>query len=306
MLTIFSIPKPFRGEAERLQMNAVQSWRASNPAARIVLCGDDEGVAEQAASLGVEHLGAVESSQFGTPMISSVFQKMIRRFPSDYYVYMNCDIILLEEVEPIIKLIPFVDFLGVVRRINMNVEETLDFRTDWYLNLKNRLTVSGVLEAERAIDFFLFRPNSIWEQMPAFVVGRPYWDNWMIFSARKNRLPVVDLTPELKIIHQNHGYTHIPSSYGRWWLGPEADHNRELAKAAGCVDQHDRVFTIFNATHIFTTNGMKKKVSYDVVRQKWHTAPLLYPRFSFVLDKSQGIVVWIWKHFRRVRQMFVK
>ncbi len=63
VLTIFSIPKPFRGEAERLQMNAVQSWRASNPAARIVLCGDDEGVAERAASPGVDQLRKQEMNR---------------------------------------------------------------------------------------------------------------------------------------------------------------------------------------------------------------------------------------------------
>jgi hypothetical protein len=49
MLTIFTIPKPFRGHIEVIQRNAIESWLRLRPQCEIILCGDDPGVAEAAS-----------------------------------------------------------------------------------------------------------------------------------------------------------------------------------------------------------------------------------------------------------------
>jgi hypothetical protein len=69
-------------------------------------------------------------------------------------------------------------------------------------------------------------------EMPEFAIGRAGWDNWMIFHARRLGLPVVDATPSLMIIHQNHDYNHLPDGkphYGH----AESRQNEALAGGAG-------------------------------------------------------------------------
>lgn len=56
-----------------------------------------------------------------------------------------------------------------------------------------------------AIDYFGFRKNSL-KKIPDFVVGRPGYDNWLIWYARRNFMPVVDISEEVKVIHQSHHY----------------------------------------------------------------------------------------------------
>ena len=46
--------------------------------------------------------------------------------------------------------------------------------------------------------------------MPEFAIGRAGWDNWMIYKALKNGWHVIDATPSLMVIHQNHDYSHLP------------------------------------------------------------------------------------------------
>jgi hypothetical protein len=46
MLTIFAIPKPFRGHIGVIQRNAICSWLELRQACEIILLGDDEGTAE--------------------------------------------------------------------------------------------------------------------------------------------------------------------------------------------------------------------------------------------------------------------
>jgi hypothetical protein len=48
VLTLFTVPKPFRGHIGDVQRNAIESWRALREDVQVVLVGDEEGV-EQAA-----------------------------------------------------------------------------------------------------------------------------------------------------------------------------------------------------------------------------------------------------------------
>ena len=56
-----------------------------------------------------------------------------------------------------------------------------------------------------AIDYFLFRKNSL-KSIPDFAIGRPGYDNWLIWYARRNFIPVIDISKEIRVIHQTHHY----------------------------------------------------------------------------------------------------
>jgi len=59
------------------------------------------------------------------------------------------------------------------------------------------------------LDYFIF-PCGLFRDIPPFAVGRPAWDNWLVYKARSLGLPVIDATKMVTAIHQNHAYSHHP------------------------------------------------------------------------------------------------
>ena len=72
-LTIFAIPKAFRGHIAVIQRNAIASWMRMNPRPDVILFGTDEGTAEVARELGVQHVPTVQKNQWGTPLVGDLF-----------------------------------------------------------------------------------------------------------------------------------------------------------------------------------------------------------------------------------------
>ena len=50
--------------------------------------------------------------------------------------------------------------------------------------------------------FFVFKKNSL-KIIPDFVIGRPGYDNWLIWYARRKLISVIDISNDVKPIHQN-------------------------------------------------------------------------------------------------------
>ena len=72
MLTLFAIPKPFRGQSDLIQRNAIASWTHIDPHPDVVLFGDEEGTAEFAQQLGIRHIPEVARNEFGTPRLDDL------------------------------------------------------------------------------------------------------------------------------------------------------------------------------------------------------------------------------------------
>jgi hypothetical protein len=71
----------------------------------------------------------------------------------------------------------------------------------------------------------------LFEEIPEFAIGRAGWDNWIIYHARRQGWPVVDGTPSITAIHQDHDYSHLPGGRPHYEL-PESRHNEALAGGA--------------------------------------------------------------------------
>ena len=72
MLTIFSVPKPFAGDAAVIQRNALASWSRLPGPVQMLLFGDEDGVAAAAAEFGALHIPGVAQNAYGTPLLDSV------------------------------------------------------------------------------------------------------------------------------------------------------------------------------------------------------------------------------------------
>lgn len=276
MLTLFSIPKPFAGLAAVQQRNAIKSWLCLSPACQIILCGDDPSVIAAASELGVESMPTVRCSEFGTPYLDSVFRQACAKARFPLLCYVNSDIILMDSFTDAIARIKLGKFLAVGQRTDLDISEPINFEDPfWGSKLLEESSARGELHSSFGIDYFAFTRNSNLHLLPPFLVGRPRWDNWFIYNARKLKTPIVDITPVCQVIHQNHNYAHIPQWKGKSWNGPETERNSELYKSlVGKTDHHCNTK---DATHILTKNGLKPALTRGYLYQQLQTSALMKP-----------------------------
>ncbi len=273
MLTIFTIPKPFAGHIGIIQRNAIQSWRYLRPACQILLCGDEAGTAEAAASLGADRIPTVDRNEFGTPLLSSVFAAVETQAAHGLLCYVNADILLLSDFAEAARRIAALKqrFLMVGQRWDLDVTEPLPFgQGNWEPELRARVERRGALHPASGSDYFVYRRDTL-GALPAFAVGRPGWDNWMIYHARGRKMPVVDATGSTLVIHQNHAYGHVKQGTGAAWEGPEGDRNLEL------IGGSDRIFTLADATHRLTRRGLRRALSPAHLKRRLRTLAVLVP-----------------------------
>lgn len=229
-LTIFTAPKPFTNpHIATIQRNAIRSWVNLGPDVEVILMGDEAGMAEVAQELGVKHLPGVARNANGTPLVSSMFD--LARQNSDSYLLacVNADILLMPDVvEGALCAAEHARrFLIVGQRWDLDVTEPLDFSPGWAERLRERAVTQGRLHKATGSDYFIF-PRDCFRDMPAFAIGRAGWDNWMIYGGRRNGWPVIDATPSIMIVHQNHDYSHLPGGQPHYKL-PETFENIRLA-----------------------------------------------------------------------------
>ena len=229
-ITIFTAPKAFSDpHINIIQRNAIRSWKALSAETEVILIGDDPGIKETAAELGVMHIPDVEKNELGTPLVNSIFKLARDAASHELLIYLNADIILspdcLSVIDQILQL--NMDFLLVGRRWDVDITEELEFKNGWSDDLQKLLATTGKLRTVTAMDYFIF-PRHLFKEIPPFAIGRGGWDNWMIFNAENQPWPVIDITPSLSIIHQNHDYGHLPNGTAHYDL-EESHHNVVLA-----------------------------------------------------------------------------
>ncbi len=210
MLTIFSCPKPFRGHIDIIQRNAIKSWTLLQPRPEVILMGNEEGTADVCKEFGIRHIPGLELSEYGTPLVNSIFQNAQDAASHPVMCYVNSDIIFMSDLMGAIQLVTMqnASFLLVGCRWDIWIVEHLSFIPEWENNLKDLVKRDGKLHGPNGIDYFIFPKGFFMEILP-FVIGRLAWDWWLIWYARSRKAPVVDSTPINVVIHQNHDYSHI-------------------------------------------------------------------------------------------------
>lgn len=256
-LTLFSTPKSFEtAHTAVIQENAMRSWAALGEACQVLVVGDDPGVAEAAARVKVRHIAEVARNASGTPLVSDIFARAAVCAASDVLCYVNADVMFMDDLVAAARAVAREGrpFLMVGRRTNLDVREPLDFSGAWADGLRRRARAEGELFAHDAIDYMCFS-RGLFDGMPAFAIGRPKWDNWMIFHALTAGAMVVDATARVMAVHQNHDYGHVAYGDGTSnavWQGHEAEENLRLAGGVG------NVYTIHDATHVLTAAGVRR------------------------------------------------
>ncbi len=253
-LTLFTAPKPFNGEMDRIQRNAIASWAALGDPVQIILLGDEQGMVQAAHDFGVRHIAEVELTLQGTPRVDSVFALARAAAQHEVLCYVNADIIVLEDLRAAIETVRrrFQRYLVVGQRWDLEVAEQLSFDSAGAELLRERARRDGRLHRPAGSDYFVF-PKHEFRTMPPFALGRAGWDNWMIFAARSGGIPVVDATDAALVIHQSHDYSHLPGGQPHYRL-PESTRNTELAGG------RQTIFTLADATWRIAGGVVRRQV----------------------------------------------
>ena len=234
LVTIFAMPKPFGSETDLIQRNAIRSWTQMSPDVEVLLIGEEDGIAETAAEFGIRHAGGLELNSQGTPLVSSAFEIAHRETDSPFLVYCNSDVILMQDFMRAIELLAedksFQQFVAFGQRTDLRVDQQIDFedKTD-IENLLTSCQTSGRLSTNACKEYFIFN-RELFQEIPKFAIGRGNWDNWMIHSAKQNKLAVVNLSEMVTVIHQDHSYGHTDAGRLECYVsGNEARQNQRLA-----------------------------------------------------------------------------
>ncbi len=263
MLTIFTIPKTNEGHIGIIQRNATASWLQLRPKCEIILCGNDPGVAELAAEYGTKHISNIARNEYGTPFLSSAFERVLSVAENRFICYANADIIFFSDLLSCLQRITFPRFLMAGQRWNLDVTAPICFdEPDWEQRLKAEALIRGTRDVPGAIDYFVFQTGTV-GKLPDFVVGRPRWDNWFIRQFRVSGMPVIDATRANMVLHQNHSYGHVPQRRdGTKWEGPEADYHSTL------MGNEELLYTLLDSTHMLTDKTLLPAVEYKYLRRR--------------------------------------
>jgi hypothetical protein len=265
MISFFTTPKPFRGHIGIIQRNALESWKRIHPQAEVILFGDEEGASEAARDLGLRHVPEVKRNKHGTKYLSPIFDAAqdLARHPCVCYV--NCDILLLSDFRAAVERVMAFggQFLMAGQRWDMDVTAPIDFSDPaWQAAVRQQALEANQQRPPQWIDYFTFLRGLYYRNTPPFVIGRPGWDNWLVWHARASGARVVDATAVVQAVHQNHDYSYHPEGEAGVWQGEEAQRNYALLEGGRCFA------TLENATHRLTLSGLQPNYHHYAVQAK--------------------------------------
>jgi hypothetical protein len=224
----------------------------------VILFGDDEGAAEVCAELGLRHELHVERHESGMKYLASIFERAQELAHHDYLCFSNCDIILMNDFLSALQTVSQSqdNFLMVGRRWDLDVLEPLDFsKSDWQRAFAQRAREEGFQRLYYNIDYFGFR-RGLFRDIPKLVIGRNWWDQWLVWKAAAVGAPVLDVSDAVCAVHQNHDYSYHPQGMAGVWNDEITKENFRLAGGWG------HLHTIEDARYRLGPTGLQPNHGY--------------------------------------------
>ena len=312
LVTLFSAPKPFTDpHIAMIQRNAIKSWTLLSDV-EVILLGEESGLSEATRELGVKHISTVERNANGTPLISSMFELTRENSESPLLCIINADMILMPDFVEAARTLYSVgrlaegvsrpqrdlrNFVLLSQRWDLDVTQPIEFNENWETHLRDEIKTQGKLHKPSGSDFFLF-PGSCYQDIPDFAIGRAGWDNWMIYKARQEKWSVIDCTPSVMTVHQNHDYSHLPGGKPHY-EHPDTNENIRLAGGQAAVR-----YTILDATHQLTKNGRLARPKLSYLRFMRKLELLLRAIFFFMPEDTIENVARPKRWKKRIQKLF--
>jgi len=228
MISLLTSLKPFKGNAIQLQENALSNWRRLDPFLEIIIYGGGEGISERARRFDARHIPDIRCSAKGIPDFSAIVEHAALNARHDIQVYLNGDILLPPDFILQVKHVAFDQYLIVGQRIDLMREAVFNHLAyEWNNEIRrNSLAGKARLHAPTGEDYFVF-PRGLWRGLKPLFVGRGGYDNALIAHCLRRRIPIVDATWSIHVVHQWHDYQHAKGANATF-SGEDALSNRRL------------------------------------------------------------------------------
>lgn len=285
MITIFSTPKNFEGIFDIIQKNAINSWRALGNDIEIIIFGDSKGAKEIAENFAAIYIPIVKKSSNGVPILSDLFAQAEEIAKYKILTFINADIMLPFNFIDIFKKIEirFKKFLMVGYRWDLEIKEEINFEkiNDIQVFWKN-LLINAKKHPSSGIDFFIFKKKTF-RSLPDFIIGRPGYDNWLIWYARRRLIPVVDISNKIRVIHQNHHFNfHNVNKDPKIHLEEDGLENKRLAE--------DNYLNLKDANYEIIDDKIIKKEKYDFKNRNLGRLEIIYPELYYFFSFYKRLI----------------
>ncbi|XP_060596812.1 uncharacterized protein LOC132750783 [Ruditapes philippinarum] len=145
----------------------------------------------------------------GIPILKYMYIDVMRLFKSTFYAYSNADILFTDTlIYTLFSLKEYMKHISmpilvVGKRHNVNFL-TMSEGLSWK-SITQVAQMRGKLFNGFAEDYFITTPEYPWRDIAEVVIGRPAYDNWLVYRSRKLQVNVIDSTNTILAVHQTTG-----------------------------------------------------------------------------------------------------
>lgn len=184
----------------------IRNWILLRPYVIPVVFTNDSTVAYKIKQHGLDVLPIRMAAAGGIPILKYMFQNIMSTYNTAFYGYTNSDILftdtLLETLAWIMNSTHVLENPLMIIGKRTNVQPVREKDTTSWKRLYKVATGRGKLFTGLAEDYFITSRIYPWKETPNLVVGRPAYDNWLVYHARKQNHTVIDATNTILAVHQ--------------------------------------------------------------------------------------------------------
>ncbi|OWF44161.1 hypothetical protein KP79_PYT23260 [Mizuhopecten yessoensis] len=192
-------------EAVEVYNNTLRNWPSLQPHANIILFTNDV-LPDVTKQLGWMVLPLKRQIK-GHPVLKQMFIEAMKLQPnSKLHGFANGDILFTNSfINSLLEianspLLVNKTYMVVGRRMSTpNV--TRDEASSWE-TIGKAAERGTLMNKICGIDYFLTSPDYHWKDIPDVQIGRNYYDNWLVWDARRKGYEVIDATDTLLAVHQ--------------------------------------------------------------------------------------------------------
>ena len=226
IVTVFTswVTKP---EKYTCHNNTLYNWNSMKPYVQPILFTNEERLRKEAKMKGwtVMPVHATGTKQ-KVPILKIMFEVAMEISSSTFYAYANGDILFTDTLIHTLLSLANSDIMKddreqpilIVGR-RTNVYNVTKKEAETWFDIQNVTKTRGKLFKADAEDYFITTRDYPWYSLPDVVIGRPAYDNWLVWNAGRLKHLRIDATNTLLALHQttnkgnDEGHKHGDTQY---------------------------------------------------------------------------------------------
>ena len=205
LLTMFTSFKN-KKEKYRTYCNTLRNWALFLPQIQPLLFTyeTDENLIKLAKSLGWLIADVPRLGKNKVPIWKDMYFAAQNHSNSVFYGWFNGDLLFDDGlINTLTAVEHYLNQLDRTLIVGQRTNFELRNREIWNKSDVTKAAKEGTLYHIHALDYFILARNQyVWDQVPDVVIGRTYYDNFLVYVALKNKLSVVDASKTVLTLHQ--------------------------------------------------------------------------------------------------------